>query len=253
MTLPATGPISFADINTELLFSPNTANSNFNNADFRVVANITTLGAQISVDDFHGKGRPQGTYYWSTAGSYSYTVPQGVYRIYISAIGGGSATYGVHDGGHCQYSYPGGCGGAVQNIAVAVTPGGIFNFTVGTKGGSGFYNGGTGAAGTSTIVSYNGTTVVTCAQGSQPTAMTQGLVSINTGNPLVSGGALITSSAGATTSGCDGSPYNTYDCYSYAVYYNNYAVLGSFAATVNTNAPHAGKCRFDGIVQIALG
>lgn len=91
---------------------------------------------------------------YNEPGNYTYTVPDGIYMIYVSAAAGGGG------GGGCNYNsggYGGGGGGgaAVFNRAIFVEPGEQISITVGAGGAGGEYvgsgTGETGANGGNTI------------------------------------------------------------------------------------------------------
>lgn len=77
---------------------------------------------------------------FSSPGSYSYTVPDGIYKIYIAAAGGGGGGSGASYDGTSQncHGSGGGGGAAVFNYEFPVNPGQIFSISVGAagKGGS---------------------------------------------------------------------------------------------------------------------
>ena len=75
---------------------------------------------------------------YNEPGSYTYTVPDGIYMLYVSAAAGGGG------GGGCNYNsggYGGGGGGgaAVFNRAIFVEPGERISITVGSGGVGGTY------------------------------------------------------------------------------------------------------------------
>lgn len=91
---------------------------------------------------------------YNEPGNYTYTVPDGIYMLYVSAAAGGGG------GGGCNYGsgrYGGGGGGgaAVFNRAIFVEPGEQISITVGAGGAGGDYassgTGETGANGGNTI------------------------------------------------------------------------------------------------------
>lgn len=89
-----------------------------------------------------------GTQQWTTPGSYSWTVPDGVYRIMIAFVGGGGGGAGTT----YNNNKVGGGGGGGGIIFADVTPGQVINFTVGA-GGAGAPAGNLhGGAGTNTTI-----------------------------------------------------------------------------------------------------
>lgn len=72
---------------------------------------------------------------YDSAGSYEYTVPDGVFRIAVSAAAGGGG-----GGDYASSSFPGGGGGggeAVFNKILPVTPGQLINISIGSGGAAG--------------------------------------------------------------------------------------------------------------------
>lgn len=122
-----------------------------------------------------------GTQAFTTPGSYSFTVPSGVTRLLIQAIGGGggggvaSSTVGGGGGGG------GGCGFET----IAVTPGDTVTGQVGAGGGS-------GAAGTASTVIYGGVTIITAEGGTAGTDAVMG-----TGGSVTLSGTTLTDSTNA--------------------------------------------------------
>lgn len=55
MTLPASGAITMAQVNTEINISPSTTAITLNNTAVRRLANKTTAGSAVTMDDLHGK------------------------------------------------------------------------------------------------------------------------------------------------------------------------------------------------------
>lgn len=86
---------------------------------------------------------------YDSAGSYNYIVPDGVFRIAVSAAagggGGGNYSNSIENGGG------GGGGEAVFNKILSVTPGETINITVGSGGSYGNRNGSDGNDGNNTI------------------------------------------------------------------------------------------------------
>lgn len=76
---------------------------------------------------------------FETAGSFSYTVPAGIFKLYIAAAaagGGGSGATHEDNDRRCMGSGGGG-GAAVLNYAIDVTPGQVITGTVGAGGDGG--------------------------------------------------------------------------------------------------------------------
>lgn len=259
MALPASGALSFSAINVELL-NTSTQLLSIDDPNTRVVAGITTPQSVISLSDFYGKSRPHATVEWFTAGAgNSFTVPYGVKTVLISGAGGGGGAAGWHIGGYCQNSAPGGAGGMVYQVSVAVSPGDVITATVGGTG-TGYWYAGSHylfpGPGGDTTVWINGVQVFVCYGGGAAAYYgvlgTPSSATINTANPKVSGGTVYVASVGWVTSGCDWTPNNGgYDPLGYAINTGDYSPLGVFAQTISATYPHAGKARLPGIVQIS--
>ena len=101
-----------------------------------------------------------------SGGTWSYTVPAGVTKVRVSAVGGGGGSYAAHDGGYGQFVYPGGVGsGFVADVNVV--PGDILSGKIGDAGGAGYYNGGTGGVGGPTTLKKGNTLIATAVNGSR--------------------------------------------------------------------------------------
>lgn len=160
--------------------------------------------------------------------AYSWTVPIGVHSVTVKAVGGGGPGYAYHDGGYCQHAWAGSPGGGAI-VTLPVVPGDVISGVYGDAGGSGYYNGGQGGAGSATTVYLNATLIATCGAGGG-----------GSGTPGALGTATLTMGYGGTThtglaqsvwlNACDGSyPYeNHYDPWSWVLggAYGQY-VLGS--------------------------
>jgi hypothetical protein len=98
-------------------------------------------------------GIPQGQQVYSSAGTYSFTVPSGINAISAVAVGGGG-------GGSWSWASSAGGGGALAYANnIAVTPGSTVTIVVGAGG-----TGGSSSNGGSSYLAINGTTLFT-AQG----------------------------------------------------------------------------------------
>lgn len=93
----------------------------------------------------------------SSTGSYSFTVPAGIYTVTIklwgAGGGGGGANIGTPGG-----AASGGGGGAYTAITLAVTPGSTITGTIGVGGTGGTTGGVNGTSGGDTTAVYGGTT-----------------------------------------------------------------------------------------------
>jgi hypothetical protein len=148
MTLPASGAISFSNIDTELGFS-STAQISLNCSSVRTLFGVAS-GA-IDMNTGHGKSNG-GSVSFTTPGQYTWTVPSGVTSISAIAIGGGRggsfAPVAQHFGptyNQCYgallynfYWYPSGGGGhgglAAWRNNISVTPGQTLYISVGDIG-----------------------------------------------------------------------------------------------------------------------
>lgn len=104
-----------------------------------------------------------GSQSWTSAGTYSFTVPSGIYTVSINACGG-SGGGGQADGGTNFNGYGGAGGGAnLKGISsFSVYPGQVLSVTVGAGGPA---NGGQGSYGGQSSVSGTGVSYV--ADGGQ--------------------------------------------------------------------------------------
>ena len=80
MTLPASGPIGFSNINVEL-GQPAATNANINQPSYRTLAGIPTSGSTISISNFYGKSN-------RAAISYTFTSSTANASLNVAAIGG---------------------------------------------------------------------------------------------------------------------------------------------------------------------
>lgn len=95
---------------------------------------------------------------FSSAGEHQYVVPDGVYKLYIAACGGGAGGTGAAGDRYSDLTPVNGAGGgggaAVLNYEILVNPGDILNITVGAGGAGGVTsdNPTAGANGDDTII-----------------------------------------------------------------------------------------------------
>lgn len=152
---------------------------------------------------------------YTTAGTYSWTVPTNVTQIKVTTIGGGGGGGGANTNG--IYVYGGGGGAVTENVTINVTAGKSLTAVVG-KGGSTYNNNYTSQSaylGGNSYVMYNGTTYAVANGGrvtvSKGTAAlggtaTSGLASAKGGNgammgPLDGSSTIISQTAGKYGSG----------------------------------------------------
>lgn len=125
------------------------------------------------------------TFVYPSSGTYTLTIPSGIGSVEVAVIGGSGGTGAYHDGGYGEHSKGGGLGGAVTGVTFTVTSGTVLTLTVGAAGQPGHYAGtnvwGYGANGTPSIVSKNGSAVVTANNGEQFPSKVMGSVVIASG------------------------------------------------------------------------
>lgn len=125
-----------------------------------------------------------GSQTYTTAGTYSFTVPNGIYTLTASIVGGGGGGGGFRGNGDNHAGGAGGSGGFYTGSTISVTPGETLTLVVGAGGGSASFefNGGfictgtaygtsgtywNGTAGGNTSISRGATALLT-ATGGQP-------------------------------------------------------------------------------------
>lgn len=112
-------------------------------------------------------GGNTGTVSWTTPGTYSITIPDGVYSITITACGGAGGGGGGDWGSN--YNYPGGAGGGGANLITqtrSVIPGTVLTVVVGNAGAGGPL-GGDGFDGTASTVTGNNMTAFSTGFGTR--------------------------------------------------------------------------------------
>lgn len=77
---------------------------------------------------------------YTTAGTYSFTVPNGIYSLTTTVVGAGGGGGGFRGNGDNHAGGGGGSGGFYANQTLAVTPGETLTVVVGAGGGSASYN-----------------------------------------------------------------------------------------------------------------
>jgi len=97
--------------------------------------NGASVGQIVTIDSVVPTGQAE----YTSSGTHSFTVPEGVYSISAVAIGGGGGGSGFYDADPIVYTYgDGGGGGALSyNISTAVTPGEVLTVQVGAGGARG--------------------------------------------------------------------------------------------------------------------
>ena len=178
--------------------STGTATGSLNDTAIRTLAGIAS--GPISLGSLYGTHAHRVISY-TTAGTYSYTVPAGVTSIDLLAAGGGGSGGGAYFSFTAGGAGGGGGGGQVQNLtSVSVTPGQVLTIVVGAGGQSTAGNAGN-VGGNTTIM---GTGVSVTARGGAGGGLGGGAISAagavsyqyNDGTSTYSGGTGGGSSAG---------------------------------------------------------
>ena len=144
---------------------------------------------------------------YTTAGTYTFTVPAEVTSISAVVIGGGGGGGGADDAQIRNETNNGGGGGGLAYGTIAVTPGETLNITVGTGGAGGVADAiAGGAGGTSTIV-RSATTLLSGGGGAGGRYRSQGLTDAggaSGGTLRIGGGSGGSSGTGSGASGATG-------------------------------------------------
>lgn len=143
MALPSTGAISFNNVNQELgRASPYNQQVALNDSVVRTLFQRTTAGSSIAMSDGRGKSNlTNGQVEWTTANTYSWTVPAGVTSICVVAIDAGN-------GGDAGNGSGGGNGGNLYyKNSISTTPGETLTVVVGAGGSGGVSYNPTGGQG----------------------------------------------------------------------------------------------------------
>ncbi|MCX5495356.1 hypothetical protein OSH11_11610 [Kaistia dalseonensis] len=108
---------------------------------------------------------PGGSLFTATPGSGSFTVPAGVYKIFVRVWGAGGGGGGAFATSPTNMGACGGSGGGYSEGWLSTTPGASISYTVGAAGAAGSYNGSTGLPGGNGGTSSFGTISATGGQG----------------------------------------------------------------------------------------
>ena len=115
---------------------------------------VPTTGLQLNIDPATStkvETFPVGQTPYTTAGTFTFTVPNGCTSISAVCVGGGGGGADSDDDQVRNQSNGGGGGGALAYGTIAVTPGESLTVTVGTGGAGGTGEGSGGTGGTTTI------------------------------------------------------------------------------------------------------
>lgn len=137
-----------------------------------------------------------GSQTYTTAGSYTFTVPTGVTSLRITLVGGG----GGGSGGSSGFAgNGGGGGGSITNIILSVSPGNNLTVAVGSGGAAGAAANNNSAAGGNTLVTFG-------VNSLQANGGTRGLFQANSAFAAAPGGGTSTpiGTGGTTTTGGTG-------------------------------------------------
>ena len=186
MALNNTGPISLAgatageSIAVELSLSP-TGEISLNQANVRTLAGVPT-GAIVMPTNFYGKSNivAFGAIEYTTAGTYTFTVPSGITEIGAVCVGGGA---GARD---WNLPYIGGGGGALSySNGIATTPGESLTVVVGIGN---YSTTAPNLAGGDSYIARSGTNLI-LAKGGEGVSGAGGQASAGVGAVKYSGGS----------------------------------------------------------------
>ena len=147
---------------------------NSNKLDITLTAvGLPSYSRQFGLPESHN---PKTTREPSLHQEWTYTIPAGMKSIEVIGVGGGGGSWAAHDGGYGQNTRPGGAGsGFIAKFeSVQLKEGDVLSGHWGSAGGSGYYNGGVGAAGSETTLKLNGTLLVTAHPGGNASASASG-------------------------------------------------------------------------------
>ena len=166
---------------------------------------FSTTGLQLHIDPVLStkvETFPVGQTAYTTAGTFTFTVPTNVTSISAVCVGGGGGGAGGETGR--DDGVQGGAGGALCYGTIPVTPGESLTITVGA-GGNGGSSGGNGTAGGTTTISRGATNLITAGGGSRGLERSTGTV--NGGTRSVD--ASVTNSGGGNGGNSGGNSTNT--------------------------------------------
>jgi hypothetical protein len=166
---------------------------------------FSTTGLQLHIDPVLStkvETFPVGQTAYTTAGTFTFTVPTNVTSISAVCVGGGGGGAGGETGR--DDGVQGGAGGALCYGTIPVTPGESLTITVGA-GGNGGDSGGDGGTGGTTTISRGATNLITAGGGSRGLERSTGTV--NGGTRSVD--ASVTNSGGGNGGNSGGNSTNT--------------------------------------------
>lgn len=190
---------------------------------------------------------------------YTYTIPERVYNITVSAVGGGGAQGSYHDSGYTTYVFPGGVGGGGV-VDLAVNPGDILKIYVG-KGGGVASNWGVGSSATDTKVYYNNSLLLTASKGGSAGTQslgTNGTFTNDLGTLISTSTATLGSSQGADDNYIDSTSIDRFNIWSFVDYDDTTFPESKGGAITQkpdyhfTNWNRAGLTSYDGWVSISF-
>ena len=144
---------------------------------------------------------------YTTAGTYTFTVPSDVTSISAVVIGGGGGGAGADDGQIRNETNNGGGGGGLAYGTIAVTPGETLNITVGTGGAGGVADAAAGGAGGTSTIVRSATTLLSGGGGAGGRYRSEGLTDAggaSGGTARIGGGSGGNSGTGSGNSGATG-------------------------------------------------
>ena len=175
----------------------------------QITTAVPTTGLQLNIDPAAStvtETLPVGQQEYTTAGTYTFTVPNGCTSISAVVVGGGGGGAGC-DGGQVRgETNNGGGGGGLAYGTIAVTPGETLTVVVGNGGNAGGDDGNGGAGGNTTIV-ISGTTLLSGGGGAGGQYRSEGATSAggaSGGTARIGGGSGGNSGTGSGVSGATG-------------------------------------------------
>jgi hypothetical protein len=205
MTLPASGPISLSQVNTELLITPSTTTITMNDSGVRFLTG-TSAGTTDSMQQLLGKSYVIAANSGILTSGSSYALPQtsGATIKVLAIAGGGGGGGGSGRSSFSGFFTGGGGGGDGGNAytTVSVTPGQTVYFSIGAAGGAGsardgiYSSGSNGGSGTTTTITVNSSNVAVATGGGGGTVSYYDSIPGGSAGGVSAGSALVTPVAG---------------------------------------------------------